>query len=145
MRRKRTEVVEIAGKGRGVVAGRRFEDGDLVLKLRGRVIDDPDYSSRYCIDLGAGLSLEPYAPGAYLNHSCEPNCELVQSGNLGIELCAIAGIDPGRELTIDYGWEIEEELHPCLCGSSQCRQYIIATDDLPKLRARLRRRSGAKR
>jgi uncharacterized protein len=74
------------------------------MQITGQVIDDPSYSSRYCIDLGEGRSLEPDPPGAFLNHSCDPNCELVNADDDDgrIELRATRDIAAGEELTIDY-------------------------------------------
>jgi hypothetical protein len=46
--------------------------------VSGWVISDPNYGSDYCIDAGDGKVLEPAAPFCYLNHACEPNCQLMQ-------------------------------------------------------------------
>ena len=90
---KRFEVVETPDKGRGLVACRRLQFGQLVMRITGQVIDDPSYSSRYCIDLGQGRLLEPDAPGAFLNHSCNPNCELILGNGNKVELRAKMAIN----------------------------------------------------
>jgi len=76
--RKRAHTVHIGRTplGRGLFACRRFRPQQVIGVVRGQVIDDPDYSSDYCMELGEGRSLEPAAPFRYLNHGCEPNCEL---------------------------------------------------------------------
>jgi hypothetical protein len=48
--------------GRGVFATQSFSKGELVSVVEGQVIDDADYSSDYCMDLGGTLSLEPGSP-----------------------------------------------------------------------------------
>jgi hypothetical protein len=62
--------------GRGVFARRRVRPEQVIGVIRGQVIVDPKYTSDYCMDLGEGCSLEPASPFRFLNHSCEPNCEL---------------------------------------------------------------------
>jgi hypothetical protein len=109
--------------------------------VEGRVIDDADYRSAYCIDLGGTLQLEPRAPFRYLNHSCTPNCHLwlvdceYEDGTpappeVHVETARV--IAEGEELTIDYAWSAEGA-SPCLCGSSQCRGWVVAAEELHKL------------
>ncbi|MES1213764.1 MAG: SET domain-containing protein, partial [Singulisphaera sp.] len=64
--------------GRGVFAARWFAQDQVIGEVEGEVIDDHDftYSSRYCMDLGDHRCLEPGEPFRYMNHSCQPNCEL---------------------------------------------------------------------
>lgn len=64
----------------------------------------------------------------YVNHSCEPNT--ISSG-YGFEV-AIRNIEPGEEITDEYGlfnleWSIE-----CHCGSESCRG-VIRGDDIDEL------------
>ena len=141
------EVIDTPGKGRGIVARRPLRADQLVMRITGRVIDDPTYSSRYCIDLGEGYSLEPDPPGAFLNHSCDPNCELIDGDDDDdrIELRAKRDVAVGQELTIDYAWDAEAEPYLCACGSQDCRKYIVDAMELPKLLATLRERAAATR
>ncbi len=127
-------VVGPARHGLGVFAGRRLSAGRYVGRVHGRTLSDPHYSSNYCMDLGDHLSLEPTAPFRYLNHSCAPNCCLVQlkveyedgsAPDKEIWLEAARDISPGEELTIDYGWPPESALR-CDCGSPNCRGWIVA-------------------
>ena len=111
------------------------------MKVTGRVIHDPSYSSRTCIDLGGGRSLEPDVPAVFLNHSCDPNCELILAGGDAVELRTTEGVSAGQELTIDYAWGAEDEPYPCRCGVEKCRQYIVDATELPKLLASLRSRA----
>ena len=63
--------------GFGVFAFAFIPQGTSIARVSGDIIHDPLYSSDYCIDAGDGKVLEPAPPFCYLNHSCEPNCELM--------------------------------------------------------------------
>ncbi len=125
--------------GKGVFAKRKFEVGDTIALLTGTLIDDPDYDSCFCIEMGPELSLEPDAPFRFINHSCEPNCCLLsQEDEDGNELEEQLGlyvtttIYPGEEITIDYAWGSESAI-PCLCGSVNCRGWIVCKDEIDDL------------
>jgi hypothetical protein len=64
--------------GLGVFAFAFIPQGTPIARVSGQVIRDPDYGSDYCIDAGDGKVLEPSVPFCYLNHACEPNCQLTQ-------------------------------------------------------------------
>jgi uncharacterized protein len=136
---KKQEVVYVKKSrvGDGLFAGVDFNPHDIVAEVRGVVMDDPDYESDYCIDLGSDAKLEPRPPFRFLNHCCEPNCELVlwKERRRGkrkyprVWLQALHKIQPGDELTIDYAWPAEAAI-PCQCDSRHCRQWIVHPDDL---------------
>ena len=109
--------------------------------VAGRVIDDPAYATSYCIDLGGSLSLEPRAPFRFLNHCCAPNSRLCIAevayddgtpAPAEVTVEALADIPKGTELTIDYQWSAYGAIK-CLCGSEQCRGWVVALEELPKL------------
>lgn len=67
----------------------------------------------------------------YINHSCSPNCESVNSGGR-IYIEAIRDIRPGDELTYDYRLETEEpmtrrlqKMFACNCGTRRCRGTLL--------------------
>lgn len=124
--------------GRGVFANRSFPIHAVIGEIEGEVLDDPDYSSDYAFDIGDDLSLEPEPPFRFLNHSCEPNCEYVWADEEGVPdirqarklyVVALRNISQGEQLTIDYSWEAEAAI-PCLCGASNCRQWIVCQEEL---------------
>jgi uncharacterized protein len=126
--------------GKGVFALRAFRPGQVIGVIQGVVVDDPAYGSSYCMDLGEGRALEPISPFRYLNHCCQPNAEII-TFNYGPDcrdkpsqlfLEAIAPIATGDELTLDYAWSAKAAI-PCLCGSSQCRGWIVAEEQLALL------------
>jgi uncharacterized protein len=119
--------------GQGVFATQSFKRYETIGEVQGRRIDDPAYSSEYCIGLNAKQSLEPEAPFRYLNHSCQPNCRLVSDADrLWVE--AVRAITPGQELTIDYAWDAESAV-PCACGAVACRGWIVDKKELWRLPA----------
>jgi hypothetical protein len=131
--------VDRARYGDGLFAARRFRAGQTIAAVAGEVIDDPEYGSDYCIDLGRGRVLEPSPPFAYLNHGCEPNCQLVTVARRGKRLAppevlldALRTIEPGEQLTIDYAWPAAAAIR-CLCGAACCRGWIVDADELPLL------------
>lgn len=122
-----------ASCGQGVFARRSFQAKETIAQVRGQVIADDDYWSPYCIDLGLGEVLEPAAPFRFLNHSCRPNCTLIGASDWdedsglrrhSTRLQALTAIEPGDELTIDYAWPPCCAI-PCLCGSENCRGWIV--------------------
>jgi hypothetical protein len=60
----------------------------------------------------------------YLNHSCEPNC---RSTGFDLEL-AVRDIQPGEQLTDDYGSLNVNYEFDCRCGAPGCRRTIRASD-----------------
>ena len=64
--------------GLGVFSFALIPQGTPIGRVPGKLIHDPDYGSDYCISAGEGSVLEPGPPFCYLNHSCEPNCQLMQ-------------------------------------------------------------------
>jgi len=126
-----------ARHGLGVFSLRRFAAGQQIGRVCGTIIDDPQYESDYCMEIGEHAALEPDAPFRYVNHCCQPNCALVEvapapsheespaAGELW--LTAIRSIPAGAELTIDYGWPAETAI-PCDCRAIQCRGWIVAEE-----------------
>jgi SET domain-containing protein len=129
-------------KGKGVFATKQFRKNQAIGTMRGRLVYDDDYDPSYVVDMGESV-LVPYAPFRYLNHSCEPNAELVEyehEDNEPSEIVvhAIRTIRPGEELTIDYAWPHDAAI-PCLCGAKNCRGFIVDPAELKFVKRRQRR------
>ena len=78
----------------------------------------------------------PTNPARFINHSCAPNCDAEQDGKR-IWIVARRDIQPGEELTFNYGYTLEDYLdHPCRCATPECVGYIVAEELIPELRAR---------
>lgn len=130
--------------GRGVFARRQFRRGQSIGRMTGRVTTGDDYDPSYVVDLGKAGVLEPAAPFRFLNHCCEPNCELQEwepeeGEEPQIWVHALKTVRPDQQLTIDYGWPAEAAI-PCLCGSPRCRGWVVDEAELPKVLRRQRRK-----
>ncbi|HUY34709.1 MAG TPA: SET domain-containing protein [Pirellulales bacterium] len=127
--------------GKGVFAGRRYQAAEIVGEIEGTVIDDADYGSNYCMDLGDDRCLEPAPPFRFMNHSCRPNCWLqwfditaapgIAAGRRMFVL-ALDQIEQGEQLTIDYAWPAHMAI-PCRCHTPGCRGWIVAEEELAQM------------
>lgn len=113
--------------------------GARIGRVRGEAFPETEYDSEYSMDLGNGHLLEPTAPFRFLNHSCEPNCELIiweypDPADNQIHVYTTQRLQAGTELTIDYAWPVEVAI-PCLCGTPSCRGWIVAQDQVAQLPA----------
>jgi uncharacterized protein len=130
--------------GRGVFARFDLPAGQHLGQALGRVIDDPEYTSSYCIELSETASLEPYAPFRFLNHCCVPNSQLYvveceyEDGSPApneIHVETLKAVKAGEEITIDYSWSAHAAIR-CLCGHPACRKWVVAAEELPELLAK---------
>ena len=90
-----------------------------------------ELNKKYDID-GSPL----YNKARYINHSCNPNCEVDIIKNQ-IWITSIKRIKKGEELNYDYGYPFDKDDyqdHICKCGSKNCIGYIIAKDDWKKFK-----------
>ena len=125
-----------AKHGQGVFAAKRFRAGQEIGEIEGKLINDPDYGSNYCIDLGTPYSLEPDAPYRFLNHCCDPNGKLFvisdddePADKIKVVIEALKNIQPGTEITIDYEWAADAAIR-CGCGATKCRGWVVSLDEL---------------
>ncbi len=150
--------------GRGVFAARRIRKGTRVVEYVGERIDNDEADRRYddtkmkrhhtflfTVDRKTvidGAIARGGSDASYINHSCEPNCEAVNTDKR-IFIHALHTIEPGEELVYDYQYERtgenDEELekfYVCRCGASSCRGTIMKP--AKKKRARSRRKSPSR-
>ena len=129
--------------GMGVFASKKIKGGMPVGKIEGEFHPDKKYDSEYCMSFNDG-ALEPEEPYRFVNHSCEPNCELVElvvadqnSGKVFHELWiyALTDIKRGEQLTLDYAWPYTDAIE-CQCGSPNCRGWIVAANEVEKVIAK---------
>jgi hypothetical protein len=126
--------VRQSAQGVGVFAARDFSVGELLFRFSGPIITLSQAMERR----GAGgkvlqiapptfIDLEP--PGAFANHSCEPNAGLrdLVSG------FALRPIARGDEILFDYSTTMSEQnwTMTCHCGAPSCRGVITDFHDLP--------------
>lgn len=149
---------------RGLYARARIEEGEYIIEYRGEKISKAESERRalsqeargkknrsgqvYIFDLNKRYDLDGNKPGnvaRFANHSCEPNCEAVNYRGR-IWFVALRDIEPGEELTFDYGYALENALeHPCRCGKSTCVGFIVNSADRPKLKKMLRKKKKARK
>ena len=121
--------------GQGVFAARRLRSGIVIGEIKGEVLDEHPEDPSYCMELPSGKLLEPAAPLRFVNHSCDPNCELFYwfDEDQGPEedrlwLQTIRSIEPGEELSIDYCWPADAAIR-CRCGTTACRGWIVDPEE----------------
>jgi uncharacterized protein len=139
------EVRESPIQGRGVFARRRIGEGTRIIEYTGEVISDEEADRRYedrtmprhhtfLFSLDDGRCIDGAVGGndaRFINHSCQPNCQAVESGGR-IWIEAIRPIEAGEELTYDYAYARSEcdealtALYVCRCRAPGCRGTILA-------------------
>ncbi len=121
--------------GNGIFARRRLKAELILGEIHGEIMDDYPEDPSYCMALPSGRLLEPAAPLRFLNHSCDPNCELFywedeetnqQEDRLWLQ--TIRPIAAGEQLLIDYCWPADAAI-PCRCGAETCRGWIVDPDE----------------
>jgi SET domain-containing protein len=155
-----SESCEVRGSvihGRGVYATRFIAKDERVIEYVGELIDKKESDRRgraqharavktgdaavYIFTISRNYDLDgnvPWNIARLINHSCAPNCEAQITGRR-IYIHAIRDIHPGEELTFDYGFDVDcHEEHPCRCGAEECVGFIVARDQWPELRKRLK-------
>lgn len=129
--------------GLGAFAAARVPAGTRVIEYVGEKITKAESLRRceqenWCIfalddefDLDGAVG---WNPARFINHSCSPNCE-AEFIDGRIWIIAIRNIEPGEELTFNYGYDLESyKEHPCRCGASNCVGYMIAEELFPHLK-----------
>jgi SET domain-containing protein len=97
-----------------------------------------EQNNEFIFCLGESYDLDgnvSWNPARFINHSCEPNCEAsLEEGR--IWLLAIRDVEPGEELTLNYGYDLENyKAYPCHCGSRKCVGYMVAEEFFPHVRS----------
>jgi SET domain-containing protein len=100
MRTRKRVVVRNSGiHGRGVFAAQRLRSGASIGTFTGKPTTVDGTHVLWLVDEdGSEEGLRVTNELRYLNHSADPNAELD-----GLDLLALRNIQPGCEVTIDYG------------------------------------------
>ena len=115
----------------------------MIIEYVGEVIDDDESYRRlqrqaakgeqhvFQMQLMTDRVIDAFHKGniaRFINHSCDPNCEL-QKWRVGehqrIAIVALKDIPKDTELTYDYQF-FSKEKTVCLCGASNCRGSLAA-------------------
>jgi hypothetical protein len=130
-------------QGWGVRTKLPIKCGEFILEYVGEVVSDQEFKERmatiyvndthhYCLHLDGGLVIDGHrmgGDGRFVNHSCQPNCEMQKwsvNGQFRMALFALRDIDSSEELTYDYNFSLfnPAEGQECKCGSEMCRGVI---------------------
>jgi len=118
-------VKQIGPKGKGVFTDADIFKGQWVLAFGGPITH---CRSRHSVQIGSGVHVMVEGTTRYVNHSCEPSCEVAHNTLLR----ALRDFPAGGEITYDYSTTEEHMSVPfvCQCGSPQCRGKIIGSKDI---------------
>lgn len=105
------KIGEIRGETISVAEARRRAAG----KARIMIVE---ISARKAID--ASKSEDPMR---FTNHACSPNARLtIRDGR--VEFYALRPIEPGEEITVNYGETHHEGTLACRCGATNCVGWL---------------------
>lgn len=110
--------------GLGVFAGERIAEDEFIAEYTGVRIPTKEadqHKGRYLFEIeGTEWTIDGEPSNSiakYINHCCEPNAE-AHIEDEHINIYAIETIEPGEEITIDYGDEYYDEFikpYGCKC------------------------------
>ena len=131
----------------GLFAARDIQPGEKIIEYVGEKITKAESDRRfnawenqarskgdglvYIFELNKRYDIDgnvPYNTARLINHSCETNCEAVNTRG-HIWICSTKFIPEGTELSYDYGYDMDSFMdHPCRCGTASCVGYIVRKD-----------------
>jgi SET domain-containing protein len=115
--------------GLGLFATKPIKRGDTIATYRGRRISTAEAErreargARYMFTINSRWSIDGsprWNLARYINHSCRPNANPV-GRNGGIVIVASRRIEPGEEITFDYGREYLDYFFKNDCRCAACR------------------------
>eukprot|EP00536_Pseudo-nitzschia_multiseries_P013693 jgi/Psemu1/298517/fgenesh1_pm.602_\ len=139
---KKLEVFETEKKGKGLRVMEDVKKGELVTEYVGKAVNKlylnhlfRRYATErklYIMAITNDIYLDARKVGGvarYINHSCNPNCQVERWKVRGIMRAAVVArkdIPAGTELSFDYQWERKRGRAPtkCHCGENNCRQTL---------------------
>ncbi len=148
--RAQSDLCEVRGSeihGRGVYATRHIAAEEKIIEYVGELVSKDESDVRgvaqhekavksggaavYIFNVSKKYDIDgdvPWNTARLINHSCDPNCEAIQTGKR-IYIHSVREIAEGEELTFDYGFDVEcYEDHPCLCGREGCVGFIVSRE-----------------
>lgn len=114
-------VLESPLHGKGIFAQCDIPEGELVMIIKGEVISGKEcerreeeednvyifWNGRYYIDTANTDKIK------YINHQCDPNCEVLDRDRDSLNLVSTREIKAGEEITMDYGYDEIYEICTC--------------------------------
>jgi hypothetical protein len=123
----------------------KFEKGDAMIEYVGERIDEKEYERRlkiYTTSVESNYIVPTPVKGwfidatmkgnwgRYVNHSCDPNCQMEDAyvdGEWKNMIVAVKDINPGDEITMNYGKDyktVDGKFMGCKCLSENCSGII---------------------
>jgi hypothetical protein len=146
----KTKIFQEGSMGLGLKAEEDVPAGKLVIEYLGEIIDEDEMIRRmenqriltpsdkeyYIMELYDGVYVDGKHQGSvsrYINHSCNPNCELQRwnvNGRIRIGIVAIRDIAKDEALSYDYQIDTQQaDVFKCYCGSYNCRGTMAPKKD----------------
>jgi SET domain-containing protein len=137
--------------GAGVYTSTPIAKGTRILEYSGpritakqadRLYADGDVTYLFGMDGGKTI-IDGFGMAAFVNHSCDPNCETDQIDRR-IWIIALRDIAGGEELTYDYNIYDSEPGDPasCHCGAPACRGTMLCEEEVERHKRVLRQRKS---
>ncbi|KAL8687943.1 MAG: hypothetical protein Q9218_006018 [Villophora microphyllina] len=137
------EVIKTADRGHGVRSNRTFNPHQIIVEYTGEIITQDECDERmetrykdnecfYLMEFDQRMILDATrgSIARFINHSCEPNCEMIKMTVAGKPRMALFagenGIMTGDELTYDYNFNpySVKNVQQCRCGAPSCRGVL---------------------
>ncbi|KAI9812251.1 MAG: Eukaryotic peptide chain release factor GTP-binding subunit [Phylliscum demangeonii] len=137
------EVVKTADRGYGVRSNRQFAPHQIIVEYAGEIITQAECDDRvdtiyrntecyYLMHFDQNMIIDATrgSIARFVNHSCEPNCEMIKWTVAGKPRMALFagphGIMTGDELTYDYNFDpfSIKNVQQCCCGAASCRGVL---------------------
>jgi hypothetical protein len=113
-----------------------IDEDEMINRMQEQHIRNPFDHEFYVMQLTNDLYVDGKFQGnfsRFINHSCDPNCELQRwnvRGRIRIAIVAIKDIAPGFPLSYDYQFETQqEETFKCFCKTDKCRGTMAPNTD----------------
>ncbi len=129
-----------AKTGLGLFATEAIRKGRTIVEYRGRRITTAEAleierkgNNRYLFELNKDWTIDGSSRrnlGRYINHACKPNAEAIMRRTGKLEFAASRWIEPGEEITLDYGKDYFETI----IAEVGCKCMTCATRSLRKTR-----------
>ncbi len=123
----------------GLYANCDIKKGTKIIEYKGKIIsvkksaEDPKFDNDkaiYLFNINKRFDLDgdyKFNIARLINHSCSPNCEVLDDGKSEIWITAMRNIKKNEELSYDYGFSFDCNYkdHICKCGSKNCVGFIV--------------------
>jgi len=122
----------------GLCASRNIKIGEKIIEYVGKKITHKQaenntkygYDVTYLFTINKKYLLDgdfKFNTARLINHSCDPNCEVLDTSKTKIWITAMKDIKKGEELSYDYGFGFDSNYkdHKCKCGSKNCVGFIV--------------------